>query len=62
MVRIRMKQHAGEAAVPVVREGQKVKRGQVAGRVDQAKLGAHVHASISGTVRAVTAEYVEIVT
>jgi len=61
LVRIRMKQHAGEPAVPVVREGQKVKKGQVVGRVEEAKLGAHVHASIGGKVRAVSAEYVEIV-
>jgi len=61
VVRIRMRQHAGEAAVPVVREGQKIKKGQVAGRVEEAKLGAHVHASIGGKVRAVTPEYVEIV-
>ena len=61
MVRIRMKQHAGEPAVPAVREGQKVKQGQVAGRVEDSKLGAHVHASIGGKVRAVTPEYVEIV-
>jgi Na+-translocating ferredoxin:NAD+ oxidoreductase RnfC subunit len=61
MVRIRMKQHAGEPAVPVVREGQRIKKGQMVGRVDDAKLGAHVHASIDGKVRAVTPEYVEIV-
>lgn len=61
MVRIRMKQHAGEAAVPALREGQKVKKGQVAGRVEDTKLGAHVHSSIGGKVRAVTPEYVEIV-
>ncbi len=61
MVRIRMRQGAGEAAVPVVREGQKIKKGQVAGRVEDSKLGAHVHASIAGKVRMVTPEYVEIV-
>jgi hypothetical protein len=33
----------------------------VAGRVEDSKLGAHVHASIGGKVRAVTPEYVEIV-
>ena len=60
-VRIRMKQHAGEPAMPAVREGQKVKKGQVVGRVDDSKLGAPVHASIAGKVRAVTPEYVEIV-
>ena len=61
VVRIKMKQHAGEAAVPTVEAGKQVKCGQVVGRVADGKLGAHVHASIDGRVRAVTAEYVEIV-
>jgi Na+-translocating ferredoxin:NAD+ oxidoreductase RnfC subunit len=60
-VRIQMRQHAGQPAAPVVREGQKVKRGQVVGRVEEAKLGAHVHSSIDGKVRSVTPERVEIV-
>ncbi len=60
-VRIRMRQHAGEAAVPCVREGEAVKKGQVMGRVEDAKLGADVHSSIDGTVRRATAEFVEIV-
>ena len=61
VVRIKMKQTAGEAAVPTVEAGKQVKCGQVVGRVADGKLGAHVHASIDGRVRAVTAEYVEIV-
>jgi Na+-translocating ferredoxin:NAD+ oxidoreductase RnfC subunit len=61
VVRIKMLQHTGQPAVPVVREGGKVKRGQVVGRVDDSKLGAHVHSSIDGKVRKVTPEYVEIV-
>ena len=60
-VRIKMKQHAGQAAVPAVQEGRKVKRGQVVGRVENAKLGANVHASIDGKVRAVTPDMIEIV-
>jgi len=60
-VRIKMKQHAGQAAAPVVQEGRKVKRGQVVGRVEDAKLGASVHSSIDGKVRAVTPEAIEIV-
>jgi Na+-translocating ferredoxin:NAD+ oxidoreductase RnfC subunit len=59
-VRIKMKQHAGEAAAPAVREGQKVKQGQVVGRVAAGKLGADVHASIDGKVRSVSADFVEI--
>jgi Na+-translocating ferredoxin:NAD+ oxidoreductase RnfC subunit len=60
-VRIRMRQHAGEAAAPAVRVGQKVKKGDVVGRVEASKLGANVHASIAGKVRTVTPECVEIV-
>jgi Na+-translocating ferredoxin:NAD+ oxidoreductase RnfC subunit len=59
-VRIKMRQHAGEAAAPCVGEGSKVKKGQVVGRVEESKLGADVHASIEGTVRRVTPEFVEI--
>ena len=60
-VRIKLRQHAGETATASVQEGKKVKRGQVVGRAPEGKLGANVHASIDGKVRAVTPEYVEIV-
>jgi Na+-translocating ferredoxin:NAD+ oxidoreductase RnfC subunit len=60
-VRIKMKQHAGQAATPVVAAGAKVKKGQVVGRVEEGKLGADVHASITGVVRAATPDAVEIV-
>jgi Na+-translocating ferredoxin:NAD+ oxidoreductase RnfC subunit len=59
-VRIKLRQHAGQAATAVVRQGQRVKLGEVVGRVEEGKLGAHVHASIEGKVRAVTEEWVEI--
>ena len=61
VTRVKMRQHAGQAARPAVREGQRVEAGQVVGRVEDAAMGAHVHAGISGTVRAVTPEMVEIV-
>ncbi len=60
-VRVRLKQHAGTAAVPVVEAGKRVKKGQIVGRVADGQLGAHVHASIDGNVRSVTADAVEIV-
>jgi Na+-translocating ferredoxin:NAD+ oxidoreductase RnfC subunit len=61
VARIKMRQHAGQPAVPVVQEGRKVKKGQVVGRVDATKLGVNIHASMDGKVRTVTPEYVEIV-
>ena len=60
MVRIKMRQHTGQAAIPAVQEGKKVKKGQVIGRVEESKLGANVHSSIDGKVRTVTPECVEI--
>jgi Na+-translocating ferredoxin:NAD+ oxidoreductase RnfC subunit len=59
-VRIKMKQHAGKPATPVVKEGAKVAKGQTIGKVDEPDLGANVHASIGGKVRKVTAEWIEI--
>jgi len=61
VARIKMRQHAGQPAAPVVQEGKKVKKGQVVGRMEEGKLGVNVHASIDGKVRTVTPEYVEIV-
>jgi Na+-translocating ferredoxin:NAD+ oxidoreductase RnfC subunit len=61
VVRIKMLQHTGQPAAPVVEVGAKVKRGQVVGRVEDSRLGAHVHSSIDGTVRKATPEWVEIV-
>src|SRR5260370_38098461 len=60
VVRIKWKQHAGQAASPTVHEGKKVKKGQLIGRVEEGKLGANEHASIDGTARAVTTDHVEI--
>ncbi|HLK51786.1 MAG TPA: 4Fe-4S dicluster domain-containing protein [Bryobacteraceae bacterium] len=59
-VRIRMRQHAGEGAIPCVAEGRQVKKGEAVGRVEDSKMGTHVHASIDGTARRVTPEFVEI--
>ncbi|MGQ9585255.1 MAG: 4Fe-4S dicluster domain-containing protein [Anaerolineae bacterium] len=49
-VRIPLQQHIGAPAVPVVREGQEVSLGDLVGEIPEGKLGARVHASISGTV------------
>jgi Na+-translocating ferredoxin:NAD+ oxidoreductase RnfC subunit len=59
-VRIKLLQHAGKAARPVVARGDKVEKGAVVGRVDAAELGANIHASIAGTVDAVTEAFIEV--
>lgn len=50
MVRIATSQHVGAPALPVVSVGDKVKEGQLIGKIPDGSLGATIHASISGTV------------
>jgi Na+-translocating ferredoxin:NAD+ oxidoreductase RnfC subunit len=59
-VKIKLKQHAGKPAAANVRAGESVRAGQTIGRMEEGALGADIHASIDGTVRLVTAEYVEV--
>ena len=52
-VEISLSQHVGAPAVPVVRVGDKVRKGQCIGEIPEGKLGARVHASIDGVVKSV---------
>jgi len=58
-VRIPLKQHVGSPAVPVVTAGARVRQGDLIASVPPDQLGAPIHASIGGTVTAVT-DFVEI--
>jgi len=49
-VDIPLLQHAGAPAVPVVKVGEAVQKGQCIGESPEGKLGARVHASIDGVV------------
>jgi Na+-translocating ferredoxin:NAD+ oxidoreductase RnfC subunit len=59
-VRILLKQHAGQPAAAAVKAGDKVKQGQKIADVKAGELGAAIHASIDGKVRAVTPTAIEI--
>jgi Na+-translocating ferredoxin:NAD+ oxidoreductase RnfC subunit len=48
-----LKQHAGAPAIPVVKAGDRVKEGDLIATPTPNALGARIHASINGTVRAV---------
>lgn len=61
-VRIPLGQHIGAAAVPVVKQGEKVARGQLVGEIPDGALGARYHASISGVVTEVNAKWIGITT
>lgn len=52
-VSIALKQHIGAPAVPVVKAGDRVKRGDLIGEIPKETLGAAVHASIDGVVTGV---------
>ena len=57
-VRIPLKMHIGGPDEPVVAAGQHVSKGQLIAR--PSGMGANIHASIDGTVAAVTEEFIEI--
>jgi Na+-translocating ferredoxin:NAD+ oxidoreductase RnfC subunit len=58
-VRLALKQHAGVPAQPVVAAGAQVEEGQVVAQVPEGQLGASLHASIRGRVRAAS-PFIEI--
>lgn len=49
-VKLSLKQHIGASAIPQVKVGQKVSKGEIIARIPEGALGANVHASITGTV------------
>lgn len=51
-VTLPLKQHAGVAAVPVVRSGDRVQAGDLVAAPPEGRLGARIHASIAGVVAA----------
>jgi biotin carboxyl carrier protein len=53
-VRIRLSQHIGAPAVPIVKVGDVVKEGQKIGEAKENALSLPVHASIDGVVTEVT--------
>jgi Na+-translocating ferredoxin:NAD+ oxidoreductase RnfC subunit len=50
-VTLPLKQHAGVPAVPVVKTGDRVRAGDLLAMPQEGKLGARIHASISGVAR-----------
>ena len=50
---IPLKQHAGVPAVAAVREGERVRVGDLLGAPPEGALGARIHSSIDGVVRGV---------
>lgn len=59
-VKIYLKQHVGVSCVPNVEVGQKVNKNDLIGKMEKGKLGTNIHASISGIVKTVNQEFIEI--
>lgn len=54
VVKINLQQHLGAKALPIVKKGQIVASGNLIAEIPEKKLGAKVHASISGKVTDIT--------
>jgi len=52
-VLIPLKQHVGVPAMPIVKEGDVVKKGQLIAQVPADQLGANIHSSIAGHVSSI---------
>ena len=59
-VEIKLSQHIGAPAVPVVREGDSVSEGQLIAGIAEGKLGANIHSSIDGRVAKIDATSIHI--
>lgn len=57
-VAIPLRQSAGDAAIPIIKVGEFVEKGQLIASVPIDKLGANLHASISGMIESVGQEIV----
>lgn len=53
-VQIPLKQHVGAPCDPVVKPGDVVNQGDLIAKIKEGQLGANIHASISGTVTAIS--------
>lgn len=53
-VELPFSQHIGQPAKPVVKTGERVRKGQLVADVEENKLGSPIHASIDGVVNQVT--------
>ncbi len=53
-VQIPLKQHVGAPSEPLVKAGDRVRTGDLIAKIREGQLGANIHASISGTVTAIS--------
>lgn len=59
-VTLLLRQHVGAPSEPIVAVGDMVTKGDLIARIPEGKLSANLHASISGTISAITADCIVI--
>lgn len=59
-VKLMLSQHLGAPSVPVVQEGDRVKKGQLIASAKEGALSVNLHASVDGVVERVTSRYIRI--
>ena len=59
-VKVPLRQHVGVPSFPVIKAGDKVKKGQPIAEIPEGKLGARIHASMDGKVGEVTNDFITI--
>ncbi|MCP5064500.1 MAG: NADH dehydrogenase subunit [Ignavibacteriae bacterium] len=59
-VKVLLKQHVGTIAKPCVSVGDIINKNNLIGDIEEGKLGAKIHASISGRIEEVNSEYILI--
>lgn len=59
-VRLPLRQSPGQPPGPVVAVGDTVRRGDLVAALPEGKLGANLHASIDGTVSAISTDYITL--
>ena len=60
-VKIPLLQHIGAPSIPTVKEGDKVKKGDIIAASPEGTLGVYIHASIDGKIESVSQKYIKIV-
>jgi len=59
-VTLPLQQHLGATSTPIVKRGQRVNKEDCIAEIPAGARGARIHASISGTVREITDQYIRI--
>ncbi|MFA6542359.1 MAG: 4Fe-4S dicluster domain-containing protein [Bacteroidota bacterium] len=59
-VKIKLSQHAGTPASPIVSAGDRVEKGMLIAQVSEEHLGVNIHASVAGKVSSITNTFIEI--